>query len=110
MCDLCNRIHDPKRSRDEIRVLSWVLEGLELGAESYGPLCVDTDPRNFLNEAAFEARDLLFYSAAQAIARRDAERAEVERELVVTVNTGHQDPVQSWDDEATGVHRRGGDK
>lgn len=68
------RLDDPARSVDELRVVAWVLAGLELGAKAYGPLTVDTDPRNFLRERAMECRDLLFYSAAQAIAKHDAEQ------------------------------------
>lgn len=78
---LCTRLCDERRSIDELRVIDWVLEGLELGAESYGPLDIASDVRNFRRERAMEARDMLFYSAAQAIAERAAREAEIEREF-----------------------------
>lgn len=78
---LCARLCDSRRSLDELRVIDWVLEGLELGAVDYGPLSIASDTRNFVRERAMECRDLLFYSAAQAIAEHDAKVEAIEREL-----------------------------
>lgn len=75
------RVNDERRTVDELRVVSWVLEGLEIGFDSYGGLYIDTDPRNFVKERAMEARDLLFYTAAQAIAQRDAEAERIEQDF-----------------------------
>jgi hypothetical protein len=64
---LCARLCDARRSHDELRVIDYVLEGIELGADQYGPLNVAKDPRNFRRERAMECRDSLFYAAAEQI-------------------------------------------
>jgi hypothetical protein len=65
---LCSRIFDERRSLDELRVLDFVLAGLEQGGDIYGPLDVSKDKRNFLREGAFELRDMIVYYAAHALA------------------------------------------
>ena len=58
----------PACSIDELRVLEYVLAGLEHGREEYGPLDLESDSRDRLRERAMECRDLLFYTAAYAVA------------------------------------------
>lgn len=90
--NLCARLSDDRRSVDELRVIDWVLEGLELGAEGYGPLDLQSDVRLWKRERAMEARDLLFYSAAQAIVEHDLHidllRAEMDAEIAAPVEAG----------------------
>src|SRR5262245_36798686 len=71
----------PACSHDELRVISWIVEGLVVGRRVYGPLDVHKDPRNFRQERAEEARDSLFYAACQVIAERDADRERIEIEF-----------------------------
>lgn len=62
-------------SRDELRVIDRVLQGLERGRAVYGPLNVNTDPRDFEREAAEEFRDALVYLSAAAVALDDRRHA-----------------------------------
>lgn len=75
---ICARLHDDRRSIDELRVIDAVLLGLEQGAETYGALDLDRDGRNWTAEAAAECRDLLVYLAAHKVAeqQRHVERIE----------------------------------
>jgi hypothetical protein len=75
---LCARLCDERRSVDELRVIDWVLSGLEEGADQYGPLHVVSDERNFPRERAREGRDSLFYAACEAL-----KKINVEEELIV---------------------------
>lgn len=75
---LCARIHDARRSHDEIRVIDEILTGLEKGAELYGSLNLASDRRNWNAEAAEECRDALVYLACAKLAERDRRVAEIE--------------------------------
>ena len=57
-------------SIDELAVIEYVLDGIELGRVQYGPLNLAADARNFREERAQEARDSLFYAACEYIAGR----------------------------------------
>lgn len=54
-------------SDDEKRVLELVEEGLSSGREVYGPLEIDEDNRDWLEEAIEELRDALVYIAAKLV-------------------------------------------
>lgn len=60
----------PACSLDELRVIEYVLAGLEHGRAEYGPLDLASDERDWLRERAMECRDLLFYTAAHAVAEQ----------------------------------------
>lgn len=77
---ICARVCDARRSFDELRVIDRVLQGIERGADEYGPLDIARDGRIWDREAEQELRDLLFYLAAQFIAARDIERDRIEAE------------------------------
>lgn len=57
-------------SGDELDVIGFVVQRLELGRVAYGQLEAGLDRRDFKREAAEEAADLLVYLAARVI--RDA--------------------------------------
>lgn len=65
-------------SRDELRVISRVLDGIEIGRKIYGPMMLANDCRDFRREAAMEARDLLVYLAAHSVAE-DHARGEFDK-------------------------------
>ena len=52
---------------DELAVIEAVAAGLGRGRAIYGPLHIDTDRRDLLDEAGEEARDELVYLAAHVI-------------------------------------------
>ena len=58
----------PACSVDELRVIDYVLAGIEQGREDYGPLDLATNGRDWLQERAAEARDILFYTACYEVA------------------------------------------
>ena len=74
---LCARICNAARTFDELRVVDDLLSGLERGAEVYGPLDLASDGRDFREEAAQEARDLLVYVSAENVARQHRRRERI---------------------------------
>lgn len=67
--DLASRLTEC--SPDELRVIEYILEGIEHGRRVYGPMNLATDKRDLADEAAQESRDWLTYRAMLAIQRRD---------------------------------------
>jgi hypothetical protein len=62
----------PRMSHDELRVLEVIgRRVLELGRESYAPLDLKRDERDWGKEAAEELADTLFYLAAREVAAND---------------------------------------
>jgi hypothetical protein len=62
----------PLCSFDELRVLDAILERiLKVGRESYAPLDLARDERDWGREAADELADTLFYLAAREVAAND---------------------------------------
>jgi len=84
---LCARICSDVRTFDELRVVDDVLSGLERGADTYGPLDLASDGRDFREEAAQEARDLLVYSAAENVARQHRRRERLRCEAAGELET-----------------------
>ena len=76
--NLCARLNDERRSEDEIRAVDDFLSGLERGADTYGPLDVTVDGRDWHEEAAQEHRDLLVYLSAGEVARQHRRRERIE--------------------------------
>lgn len=58
-------------NHDELRVIDSILAGLEKGRSVYGPLDLQSDPRDWQREAAEERRDTLIYDACCLISRQD---------------------------------------
>ena len=54
----CERLN-----RDEIAVLADIAERLGIGRSVYGPMCLETDKRNWRAELRAEALDALVYAA-----------------------------------------------
>jgi hypothetical protein len=54
----CERLN-----RDELRVLADVAERLGMGRSVYGPMCLETDPRDWRAELRAEVLDALVYAA-----------------------------------------------
>jgi len=52
-------------TEDELAVVEFVLEGLRAGRHVYGPLDVEGDGRDFIDEALQELRDAMVYLPAQ---------------------------------------------
>jgi hypothetical protein len=73
---ICARLCDERRSEDELRVIDDVLAGLERGADQYGPLDLERDGRDWNEEAAQEARDLLAYQAMARVVAKQQRRRE----------------------------------
>ncbi len=57
-------------SDDEQEILSEFMRRIEMGSEQYGPLDIDSDPRDFNEEEAQEQYDRVFYRLAEVIRRR----------------------------------------
>jgi hypothetical protein len=80
-------------SFDELRVIDTVMERvLKIGRDSYAPLDLARDQRDWGAEAAAELADTLFYLAAREVAandrRRERLRCEVADEGAARVDTG----------------------
>jgi len=60
---------------DELDVLGYIAERLRLGRGRYGPLDLSTDPRDWREEQAEEAADMLVYAACRALALEVAQVA-----------------------------------
>lgn len=76
-------------SRDELRVVDVILERImKVGRESYAPLDLARDERDWDKEAAEELADTLFYLAARHVAATDRRlermRCEAADELAST--------------------------
>lgn len=62
----------PMCSLDELRVIDTILERvLKVGRDSYSPLDLARDERDWSAEAAAELADTLFYLAAREVAAND---------------------------------------
>lgn len=68
-------------SIDELRAARMILRRfMGKGRESYGPLVIARDPRNFLDERAEEKADAFFYDVLEELRRYD-ERREAATEI-----------------------------
>ena len=76
---ICGRLL--MRSFDELRVVDSILTGLERGADTYGPLVISDDARDWQREADEELRDWAVYRAIGRLAIRDEKSERITAEI-----------------------------
>lgn len=66
-----------KYSRDELEVIEYLMSKYEAGRNKHGPLHIDSDTRDFLEEDTEEQADSRFYRAIMVIKRERREAAQI---------------------------------
>jgi hypothetical protein len=82
---LQSQLGDQRWSVDELRVVQFVVDGLQRGRDVYGPLDLATDKRDLRNEARAEARDLIIYRACELLKALDSDTQLPLRRKTITV-------------------------
>jgi hypothetical protein len=78
---VCARIMALAEAGDEVEVLDAELLRLELGRQSYGPLDLRKDRRDWSREIDEEMADIAVYRALQRTSRRQAQKDSIEAGL-----------------------------